>query len=206
MVTTASAGNGPGDFRGGQPAGFPEVLTVTAKDVHNQPWRNSSFAVGPQEIEHTISAPGVDIFVQTLPNRLGCGADGRCAVSGTSLSAPIAAGVVALRISSGQCEGSSADIIRTVRGHAVSPCRSRTRAARIRRIPAWWVIRAPAACAAVAAPGWTRCVAGGATMERSGRLGAVVALQASALSDLLAARDAVEPVPLRVGGFTAWRC
>ncbi|MCT7351560.1 S8 family serine peptidase [Streptomyces sp. 15-116A] len=121
VVTTASAGNGPFDFGPAQPAGFPEVLTVTAKDVHSRPWRNSGFAVREREIRHTISAPGVDIYVKTLPtNGFGCDnlGPGLCTTSGTSYSAPIAAGVVALCISSGQCTGSPAEIIQTVRRHA----------------------------------------------------------------------------------------
>ncbi len=121
VVTTASAGNGPFDFSAQAPAGFPEVLTVTAKEIYNRPWRNSAFAVRDENIRHTISAPGVDIYIKTLAsNALDCNefGPGLCTISGTSFSSPIAAGVVALCISSGQCTGSPADIIQTVRHHA----------------------------------------------------------------------------------------
>ncbi|ATW46814.1 hypothetical protein CGZ69_01100 [Streptomyces peucetius subsp. caesius ATCC 27952] len=117
VVTTASAGNGPFDFQGNAPAGFPEVLTVTAKDVYNLPWNFSAFALREEEIKHTISAPGVDIYVETLPNTL-CGSSERCPLSGTSFSAPQVAAVVALCLTSGRCKGGTDEIIQTVRSDA----------------------------------------------------------------------------------------
>ncbi|MFD4140936.1 S8 family serine peptidase [Streptomyces sp. NPDC058572] len=85
-----------------------------------EPWREpaaSAFTLREEEIKHTISAPGVDIYVETLPNTL-CGSSERCPLSGTSFSAPQVAAVVASCLASGRCKGGTDEIIQTVRPDA----------------------------------------------------------------------------------------
>jgi subtilisin len=118
VVPVASAGNEHKALTGVQPATFPEVLTVTAMaDSDGQPGglggpppclptesddqvaTFSSFAVLPEDSAHTLAAPGVctaSTYIDGLYARS----------SGTSFSAPLAAGTIALCLTT-TCKGMS---------------------------------------------------------------------------------------------------
>ena len=118
----------PKDFATQAPASFDEVLTVTAladfdglpggtgtptcrSDVDDTPADFSSFAVSESDAAHTIAAPGVCNY-STSPS------GGYGNFSGTSSSAPHAAGMVALCIAKDGCAASAAGIIQRVRSDA----------------------------------------------------------------------------------------
>ena len=109
FVFTAAAGNDGGDVAAAIPGSYPEVLTATAiTDTDGAPGGAgpapcdrgageaddsaasfSNFATQPEEVAHTIAAPGVCIESTTRPGDAPVG-------TGTSFAAPHVAGVVGL--------------------------------------------------------------------------------------------------------------
>ena len=73
----------------------------------------SSFAVNPADQAHTIAAPGACIYSTFLNSTYGY-------MSGTSMAAPHAVGVAHLCIVSGQCTGTTAEIIQKLRADAAA--------------------------------------------------------------------------------------
>lgn len=130
VTYVVAAGNSADRFVGLIPASYPEVLTVTAmadsdgspggsggppgcRRVEQDDWfaRFSSFAETPDEIAHTIAAPGVCILSTWLGQSY-------TVLSGTSMSSPHVAGAVALCLTSRACSGPPAQVIRKIRAIA----------------------------------------------------------------------------------------
>jgi subtilisin len=131
VVYAVSAGNSGQDFQGAIPASYDEVLTVTAvTDFDGRPGALaspagscfpvdfqsqvsddsavffSSFATLAADQAHTIAAPGVCILSTVPPDSEDFTPGALYDYdSGTSMSAPNAAGTVALCIASGPCTG-----------------------------------------------------------------------------------------------------
>jgi subtilisin family serine protease len=138
-----AAGNSTADLAGVGGASYDEVLAVTAMaDSNGQPNVGSAtkfscqsaiktngtstisgnddtyasfsnFAVSAADQAHTVAAPGVCIWSTFKGQTYGY-------LSGTSMAAPHAAGVVELCILSGQCSGAPADTIAKVRSDAIT--------------------------------------------------------------------------------------
>ena len=132
IVYVVAAGNSATDIAQDVPAGYPEVLAVTAmSDTDGAPGarggtatcgqseRDDSFATFSNYAgnafgaSHLIAAPGVCI-------RSSWPGGGFRTISGTSMAAPHVSGTVALCIASGRCAGSPAAIIGQVRADAAS--------------------------------------------------------------------------------------
>ncbi len=132
VVYVVAAGNDATDIAADVPAGYPEVLAVTAMSDSDgapggrggnatcgAPERDDSFATFSNyastagAAEHVIAAPGVCIR-STWPG------GGYRTESGTSMAAPHVAATVALCIASGRCTGAPAAIIRRVRADAAA--------------------------------------------------------------------------------------
>ena len=133
VVYVVSAGNENRDIERVVPAAYDEVLTATAMgDTDGQPGglggldvcgdgqsddvaaTFSNFASTTADVAHTIAAPGACIESTFLDGGYGHG-------SGTSFSAPIVSGTVALCIASGPCaELTPAQVIEKIVADAAS--------------------------------------------------------------------------------------
>jgi subtilisin len=132
IVYVVAAGNDGADIAETIPAGYPEVLAVSAMaDTDGAPGgRGGTTACGPRERDdraasfsnyagdaggsaHLIAAPGVCI-------RSSWPGGGYRTISGTSMAAPHVAATVALCIAGGRCGGAPAKIIERVRADAAS--------------------------------------------------------------------------------------
>jgi subtilisin len=128
VTYVVGAGNESNDFATNVPAAYDEVLTVTGvadfdgspggaaaptcrSDVDDTYADFSSFAVSASDVAHTIAAPGVCIYSTWPGNAYNT-------LSGTSMSSPHVAGLVALCLASGRCSGTPAEIIQQVRSAA----------------------------------------------------------------------------------------
>ena len=132
VVYVVAAGNSASDIAHDVPAGYPEVLAVSAmsdtdglagarggKSTCGDVERDDAFAsfsnyAGDAAGDaHLIAAPGVCI-------RSSWPGGGYRTISGTSMAAPHVSATVALCIASGRCGGAPAAIIRQVRADAAS--------------------------------------------------------------------------------------
>ena len=131
VVYVVAAGNDARDIAGDVPAGYPEVLAVTAMaDSDGAPGgRGAPSACGVRERDdafasfsnyatsraaaHVIAAPGVCI-------RSAWSDGGYRTISGTSMAAPHVAAAVALCIAASRCRGNAASIIAQVRADAAA--------------------------------------------------------------------------------------
>ena len=130
VVVVVSAGNEKRDLARSAPATFDEVLTATAMDdvdgqpgglggtdclkteTDDTPATFSDFATQAQDQAHTVAAPGVCLGSTFIGSAYAGG-------SGTSFSAPIVSGTVALCIYSGPCKGlAPAQVIDKIVGDA----------------------------------------------------------------------------------------
>jgi subtilisin family serine protease len=128
VTYVTSAGNEGDDIARYEPAGYDEVLTVTAmNDTDGAPGGLggpearcglgyaddtaadfSNFATSAADLAHTVAAPGVCVPSTYLDGLYGRG-------TGTSFAAPLVAGTVALCIASGPCAGlTPAQIVQTI--------------------------------------------------------------------------------------------
>jgi subtilisin family serine protease len=124
IVPVVSAGNEHTSTRDVTPATYPEVLTAAAigdsdgtpggagprasclrQQRDDEPAIFSNFATDPADLDHIVAAPGVCVSSTFIGGQYATG-------SGTSFSAPIVSGVVALCIHSGSCpEDAPAEVI-----------------------------------------------------------------------------------------------
>lgn len=139
VTFVVAAGNSNANLDTFVPAAYPEVLTVTAisdsdgiiggfggaptcrtGEGDDVPATFSNYAVTGGALNHTIAAPGVCILSTWKGGSY-------TTISGTSMASPHVAGVVALCIKSGQCAGTVANIIGTVRADALESYASGTK-------------------------------------------------------------------------------
>lgn len=144
VTYVVAAGNSASDLAGAVPAGYREVLTVTAvTDLDGMPGGAfvgttcappsatliddqavffSNFATLPADQTHTVAAPGVCILSTWLTTAGSTtGIVGYEVESGTSMASPHVAGTVALCIASGACAGlTPAQIILKIVGDAAA--------------------------------------------------------------------------------------
>jgi subtilisin len=131
VTYVVAAGNDGTNLAGSVPASYNEVLSVTAvadfngqagggaaatcrADVDDTAADFSNFAAaGTPDEGHTIAAPGVCIYSTWKGG-------GYNTISGTSMASPHAAGVAALCIATGQCTGTPASVIATLRADAAA--------------------------------------------------------------------------------------
>jgi len=132
IVYVVAAGNDATDIAQTIPAGYPEVLAVTAMtDTDGAPGGHGAATdCGPRERDdraasfsnyagdaagasHVIAAPGVCI-------RSSWPGGGYRTISGTSMAAPHVTATVALCIAQGRCTGAPAKVIERVRADAAS--------------------------------------------------------------------------------------
>jgi hypothetical protein len=130
VLYVAAAGNGAEDFANTSPANYDEVLTVTGMadsdgrpgglgpepgcvigELDDRVATFSNFATGTADRAHTIAAPAVCIRSTFVDG-------GYQTFGGTSLAAPHVAGVAALCIGSGRCDGTVPEMIATLRADA----------------------------------------------------------------------------------------
>lgn len=132
VLYTAAAGNRAEDFAGTSPANYDEVLTVTGmadsdgrpggagsapgcatREADDRVASFSNFATRTEDQAHTIAAPAVCIRSTFIDGGYGT-------FGGTSMAAPHVAGVAALCIGSGRCDGSVPEMIATLRADAAA--------------------------------------------------------------------------------------
>ncbi len=98
----ANGNNGPAPGTVGSPGSFPHAIGIGATDVNDLvasfSSRGPAIWDGERYRKPQVSAPGVDIR-STWPGDLPDGEDGYHTISGTSMAAPHATGVVALMLS-----------------------------------------------------------------------------------------------------------
>ena len=132
VVYVVAAGNSASDIAHDVPAGYSEVLAVSAMSdtdgapgakgalaACGQPERDDSFATfsnwagDSASASHLISAPGVCI-------RSSWPGGGYRTISGTSMAAPHVSATIALCIAAGRCRGPAAAIIKQLRADAAA--------------------------------------------------------------------------------------
>ena len=130
VVYVVAAGNDASDIAHDIPAGYPEVLAVSAMSdtdgagggrgapsTCGQRERDdtyasfSNYASQRQDAAHLVAAPGVCI-------RSSWPGGGYRTISGTSMAAPHVSGAVALCIAAGRCRGGAGEIIARIRADA----------------------------------------------------------------------------------------